>query len=170
MRITLELSQAGLRRAQRELEAYRHTLDERLELFTQKLAQKGLDIASMRFANAEYPGANDVTVRMEQDGTSATIIADGQAVAFIEFGTGVAYPEHPSGLYPHGTYGKGHGADPEGWVYYGEQGSGEPAVGLDGQVIPNLYHTRGNPPAEAMWNAVEEMAASVESVWREVMA
>lgn len=166
MVIRLRLSEQGIKDAVTQTEAYKAELNRRVELFAQRLAEVGLAVAKVRFANAEYAGNNDVTCRVESDGTRATIIAEGQAVAFIEFGTGKAYAEHPSGLYAHGTYGQGKGSNPNGWAYYGVPGTAGEAI--PGR--PGVYRTKGNPPAQAMWMATTEMADRVTSVWREVMS
>lgn len=170
MRIKLTLSPDGIKRAQEEVLAYKSLLDERLEEFVRRLADIGVDVASAKFSTAQYDGDNDVTVHMEQNGKVARVVAEGKAVAFIEFGTGIAYPEHPSGSYKHGTYGRGQGANPNGWVYNGSPGSrGQPVIGRDGLERPGVYRSRGNPPAEAMWSAATEMAAQITQIWREVM-
>jgi len=72
---------------------------------------------------------NDVVVTMNQSGTQATVIASGTTVGFIEFGTGVRYPEWDStGMDytppKHGTYGKGKGASPHGWWFTATSGQG----------------------------------------------
>lgn len=166
MRIKVRLSQKGIKQAQRELQEYRQALNSRLQEFARRLAMEGYEVARLRFSAAKYDGDNDVTVRVEQNGTKARIIASGKSVLFIEFGTGVSYPEHPSGEFAHGTYGKGKGKNPNGWAYRGEPGTGgKPIPGRDG-----VYRTKGNPPAEAMWGATTKMAESVERIWREVMS
>ena len=165
MKIMLSLSQKGVQEALKQVQAYKTLLDKKCDEMVRKLADKGLEEATVRFAHAEYAGSNDMTCRVEHDKRRATIYAEGQAVAFIEFGTGVAYTEHPSGMYKHGTYGKGKGASQNGWAYKGQKGtSGTPIPGRD-----DVYRTRGNPPAEAMWEATALMARSIEEVWREVM-
>lgn len=170
MRIKVRLSPAGIKAAQDELARYKVLLNERMELFVRRLAEIGLNVASIRFEVAQYDGDNDVTVHIEQNGAVARVVASGKSVAFIEFGTGVRYPEHPSGLYGHGTYGKGQGANPKGWVYSGSPGTGGmPVRGRNGAEKPGVYRTYGNPPAEAMWTAATEMAAQITQVWREVM-
>lgn len=173
MTIRLTLSESGIRNAQKQLEEYRTLLEQRAQELAKRLAEKGLAVARIRFENAEYAGENDVTVTMEQNGSRAVITAAGKAVAFIEFGTGVAYPGYsrplPAGVSGHGEYGKGRGANPEGWNYFGTQGSGEQALDGAGVPIPGVYHTRGNPPAQAMWSALAEMAAAIQDTWLEVM-
>ena len=170
MKIKVRLSDAGLRDAERQIQEYKATLNKKAQEFAKSLADKGLDVAKVRFANAEYAGRNDVSCRVEQNGSTCTIIAEGKAVAFIEFGTGAHHNgyggELPPGVGAHGSYGKGQGANRR-WYYYGESGNaGTPVKQVDGK--GQLNYTSGNEPAMAMWGAVEEMASQVEATWREV--
>ena len=113
---------------------------------------------------------SDIAVGVEPDGKKATVYATGQAVAFIEFGAGVAFAEHPSGMYAHGTYGRGQGTKPNGWVYKGVPGpTAQPVYNRLGEQKPDVWRTKGNPPACAMWESTAQMAASIKTVWEEVM-
>lgn len=170
MKIKVRLSDAGLRDAERQIREHKTTLNQKAQEFAKALADKGLDVAKVRFANAQYAGSNDVSCRVEQNGNTCTIVAEGKAVAHIEFGTGVSHSayggELPAGVGEHGTYGKGNGQHKR-WYYYGESGNaGTPVKQVDGK--GQLNYTSGNEPAMAMWGAVEEMASQVESTWREV--
>ena len=170
MKIKVRLSDAGLRDAERQIREHKTTLNQKAQEFAKALADKGLDVAKVRFANAEYAGSNDVSCRVEQNGNTCTIVAEGNAVAHIEFGTGVTHSayggELPAGVGEHGTYGKGNGQHKR-WYYYGESGNaGTPVKQVDGK--GQLNYTSGNEPAMAMWGAVEEMASQVEATWREV--
>lgn len=170
MKIKVRLSDAGLRDAEHQIREYETTLNKKAQEFAKSLADKGLDVAKVRFANAEYAGSNDVSCRVEQNGNICTIIAEGKAVAFIEFGTGAHHNGYggqlPPGVGAHGSYGKGQGANRR-WYYYGEAGNaGTPVKQVDGK--GQLNYTDGNEPAMAMWGAVEEMASQVEATWREV--
>lgn len=170
MKIKVRLSDAGLRDAEHQIREYETTLNKKAQEFAKSLADKGLDVAKVRFANAEYAGSNDVSCRVEQNGNICTIIAEGKAVAFIEFGTGAHHNGYggqlPPGVGAHGSYGKGHGAQRR-WYYYGEAGNAGTLVKqVDGK--GQLNYTDGNEPAMAMWGAVEEMASQVEATWREV--
>lgn len=170
MKIKVRLSDAGLRDAERQIQEYKTTLNQKAQEFAKALADKGLDVAKIRFANAEYAGNNDVSCRVEQNGSTCTIIAEGKSVAFIEFGTGVMHSayggELPNGVGEHGTYGKENGKHKR-WYYYGESGNaGTPVKEVDGK--GQLNYTSGNDAAMAMWGAVEEMASQVEATWREV--
>ena len=170
MIIKVKLSPSGIKKAQSEVRDYKRRVDAKLTEFIRRLSAIGLNVAQARFSTALYDGVNDVTVYVEQDGTKAYIIAEGSAVAFIEFGTGVAFPEHGSGLFKHGSYGSGKGSNPNGWVYNGSPGTGGmPLYDRKGNERSGVYRTKGNPPAEAMWTAVTEMAAQITQVWREVM-
>ena len=170
MKIKVRLSDAGLRDAERQIQIYKATLNQKAQEFAKALADKGLDVAKVRFANAQYAGSNDVSCRVEQNRNTCAIIADGKAVAFIEFGTGVMHSayggELPAGVGEHGTYGKENGKHKR-WYYYGESGNaGTPVKEVDGK--GQLNYTSGNDAAMAMWGAVEEMASQVEATWREV--
>lgn len=141
----------------RALNAYkRSTLETRCNEFIRRLADIGLQIASMRFETAEYDGDNDVSVYVSGNGNSLKVIASGQAVCFIEFGSGVArgsgYPEErrPAGIVGLGEWGKGHGATGEPWYYaHGKKSD-------------------GNPPAMAMLNARDTMVEMVTQIAMEV--
>lgn len=177
MKIKVRLSDAGLRDAERQIREYETTLNKKAQEFAKALADKGLDVAKIRFANAEYAGNNDVSCRVEQNGNTCTIIAEGKAVAFIEFGTGVTHQGWgaagtvgplllPDNIGEHGTYGKENGKHKR-WYYYGDPGN----AGTYVDTVPGkgqLNYTSGNDAAMAMWGAVEEMASQVEATWREV--
>lgn len=128
-------------------------------LFIKRLAEIGVSVASAGFDVADYDGVKDVTVSMTQRGTRAVVKAYGETVGFIEFGTGIRYPEWDnSGMDytppKHGTYGKGQGMRPKGWFFKPGEGA--------------LQHTYGNPPAEAMRTARDVMVARVVQIAREV--
>lgn len=128
--------------------------------FVRRLKELGVSVATGIFSMADYDGVNDVLIAETQAGSRAAVIAYGEAVGFIEFGTGVKFHEYPSaGLEfkppAHGTYGKGKGANPKGWYY-------KPGEGAAGR------HTYGNPPAEAMLTARDTMIAQVVAIAREV--
>ena len=172
MKIKVRLSDAGLRDAERQIQEYKATLNQKAQELAKALAQKGIDVATVRFANAQYAGDNDVTVEHDpmQTPNGFAILAHGKAVAFIEFGTGVIHSaydgELPAGVGEHGTYGKENGKHKR-WYYYGDPGN----AGTYVDTVPGkgqLNYTSGNDAAMAMWGAVEEMASQVEATWREV--
>lgn len=128
--------------------------------FVKRLKELGVTVATEVFSMADYDGINDVLIAETQSGPRAMVIAYGETVGFIEFGTGVKFREYSSaGLEytppAHGTYGKGRGKNPHGWYF--KQGEGAVA-----------RHTHGNPPAEAMLTARDTMIARVTQIAREV--
>lgn len=154
--IKVELTGRSIGKAVKELQQYADWVTAKEAELRSRLAMLGATVASIQFARAIYTGSNDVTVRVDNTGSVAVIYAEGEAVAFIEFGAGATYGYgHPQagefGVGP-GTYpeGKGHWDNPKGWWF----GSGQ--------------HTYGNPPAAAMYSAVQEIAENVTKIAREV--
>ena len=146
---------ASVSRATRSLEEYAADLIEKANTVCERLATIGAVRASLDFSRAIYNGTNDVAVTVEPIDNGYAIHATGNAVLFIEFGSGASYgyghPE-PEGYGP-GTYpGKGHWDDPNGW-WYG-----------------NHEHSYGNPPAQAMYNAKRDIQAEVQRIADEVFA
>ena len=160
MKITINpFDKKSIDKAIKQLEQYKKDFLAKEEIFVKKLAEIGVSVASTGFALADYDGVNDVSVRLEWQGNKAAVIAEGETVGFIEFGTGVKYPEWDnSGMEytppKHGTYGKGHGARPKGWYFKPGEGA--------------VQHTYGNPPAEAMRTARDVMIEKVTQIAREV--
>lgn len=144
----------------KQLEQYKKDFLAKEELFVKRLAEIGVSVASTGFALADYDGIKDVQVTMTQSGTKATVLAFGETVGFIEFGTGIRNPEWDnSGMEytppKHGTYGKGYGARPKGWYFTAGEGGA-------------AQHTYGNYPAEAMRTARDEIVEKVVQIAREV--
>lgn len=154
--IKIELTNDSIGKAIKELKQYQKWVATKEAELRSRLAMLGATVASIQFARAIYNGTNDVTVRVDNTGSVAVIYAEGSAVAFIEFGAGATYGYgHPQagqfGVGP-GTYpdGKGNWDNPRGWWY----GSGQ--------------HTYGNPPAQAMYRAVQEITENVTKIAKEV--
>lgn len=120
--------------------------------------KQALKAAQDNFNNAEYAGTNDVTVTKTQvDENTIKITATGTATNFIEFGTGINYPNsHPEAIehdFIHGTYGNRHGANLNGWIYTGETGNAPDTYELKSGAV----HTLGNKANLCMYNAREEV-------------
>lgn len=160
MKITIDpFDPKSIQKAIDQLEQYKNDFLAKERIFVKRLAEIGVSVASTGFATADYDGENDVQVTMTHSGTTATVIAYGETVGFIEFGTGVKFSEWDnSGMEytppRHGTYGKGFGARPKGWFF--KQGEGA------------AQHTYGNQPAEAMRTARDVMIERVTQIAREV--
>jgi hypothetical protein len=154
------LDSKDIARAIKELNQFKKDFLKREKQLIEGLANIGLKEASVRFTTAMYDGTNDVSVRLDEINNGYAIVADGKAVAFIEFGAGVyhntnePYPNpRPDGIVGIGEYGKGMGKR-KAWGYKNEN--------------DELVITRGNPAAMPMWYASEEIKNSVLRVVREV--
>ena len=151
----------SLDKAIKQLKQYRKRLTEKEAEIVKRLSSMGATVASIRFSQAIYSGDNDVNIHVDWNGNVATIYANGQSVGFIEFGTGARYGYgHPDnsqkgtgpGTWSTGPNGKGHWDDPNGW-WFG-----------------NSQHTYGNPPAMAMYDALNTMAENIALIAKEVFS
>jgi hypothetical protein len=153
------LDEKSVSAALEQLQKYKKDFSVKEKEFVRRLAEIGVRVAQAGFSTADYDGVNDVTVSMVQTSNGYSVVASGETVGFIEFGTGKKYPEWDNtGMDytppKHGTYGKGQGARPKGWFFV--------------QGIGAAQHTYGNPPAEAMRTARDVMIERVTQIAREV--
>ena len=156
----MSLSSKSIKSAIQEVKAFRDSLDAKKDKLLEELANIGVREASVRFTTAMYDGVNDSYVTLETTKDGYCILAEGRAVAFIEFGAGVyhntgePYPNpRPEGIVGIGEYGKGYGKRPA-WGFRNEDGE--------------LVITRGTPAAMPLWYASEEMRNSVLKIFKEV--
>ena len=170
--VKVPLSQRGIDRLLREIESYTVWLKERSQVLLDRLAQAGFEVASARFAKAAYDGTNDASVSMEtrSEGVRA-VVAVGASVLFIEFGTGVTYPDnHPQAAelgMKRGEYGQGHGKQSS-WGYYGDPGTnGVVKMKKDGSTV---VITHGNPANMPMYETVKELEAMLPELVKEVFS
>lgn len=158
--IKMGLSSKSITQAIRELKSYRDSLEAKKNKFLEELAYIGVKEASVRFTTAIYDGVNDSSVTLKPIAGGYCIVAEGHAVAFIEFGAGVyhnpgePYPDpRPEGIVGIGEYGKGYGKR-QAWGFRDESGE--------------LVVTHGNPAAMPMWYASEEMRNAIKAKFMEV--
>ena len=152
------LSNKNINSAIKEVRRYAQWVSEKEAQLRMRLASVGATVASIEFSRAVYTGVNDVTVRVDDTGSVAVIYAEGESVAFIEFGAGDKYGHgHPTagqfgmgaGTYPSD---KGNWDNPNGWWF----GRGQ--------------HTYGNPPAMAMYKALQAMQEELTRIAKEVFS
>ena len=155
--IRISLTDESIKNGIKEVQRYKRWVLEKEKELRTRLAALGATVASIQFSRAIYNGSNDVSVRVDDTGSVAVIYAEGESVAFIEFGAGIRYGYgHPQagehGMGP-GTYpGKGNWDNEKGWWY----GHGQ--------------HSYGNPPAMAMYDAVQKMTEELTRIAREVFS
>lgn len=161
-KITFNLSGKSTKKAYQELVEYISWYKRKTTELTERLALVGVAEASRRFGDAIYDGENDIQLTLKPIDNGWSIVAEGKAVCFIEFGTGVyhnpsePYPGgRPPGVLQIGEYGQGKGKR-QGWVFYGADGS--------------AVFTRGNPAAMPMWYASERIQQEVLAIAREVFS
>lgn len=171
--IKLELNEQSIAEAISEVKAYKQWLIDKTQEFLKALADEGVQIASVKFANAVYDGTNDVSCQMEQRGENkVAVVAVGNATLFIEFGTGVRYPDnHPeagtNGM-TRGGYGYKLGRLPNGWRYVGDPGTNGEII-TEGKHAGEV-HTYGNPANMSMYLTVRELQDKFEEIARRVFA
>ena len=170
--VKVPLSQRGIDTLLREIESYTVWLKERSQVLLDRLAQAGFEVASARFAKAAYDGTNDASVSLEtrSEGVRA-VVAVGASVLFIEFGTGVTYPDnHPQAAelgMKRGEYGQGHGKQ-SAWGSYGDPGTnGVVKRKKDGSTV---VITHGNPANMPMYETVKELEAMLPDLVKEVFS
>lgn len=146
-----------------QLRQYKQSLNGKIRILVERLGSLGVNTADIKFHTAQYDGDNDFDVSAEWiNDTTLLVIASGETVLFIEFGSGLGGYGHPQAKdfgYGPGTYsddesigGKHHWADPDGWYYrHGEK-------------------SHGNPPARAMYDAGKEMRSQIVRIAKEVFA
>lgn len=157
MTITIDLNNLG--RAISDLENYKNQLIAKNEQFVSKLSELGQRVATENFDKAEYDGNRDVEVttgglQKHNDEVSTEVIANGDTVAFIEYGAGVYQPNtHPNNPFERGTYGKGYGKR-KSWGYYDE--------------IGDLHITQGNPSNNCMYEMTKTLKDQSREIAKEV--
>lgn len=87
--ITLELSPASCNKALKELEKYQKEIKPRLDEVCKRIAEVGRDEAQHFFDMAEN-GNGGTAVSVSKIDNGYSVIAEGEKVYFVEFGTGDA--------------------------------------------------------------------------------
>lgn len=169
--IKVRLNQASISQAIKELEEYKVWLRQKTKEFLQALADEGVQIANSKFAKATYDGTNAVSCSVEDRGEGKiAVVAVGGSVLFIEFGTGIKYPDNHPEAGKHGMirgqYGHGLGKLPQGWRYKGDPGSNGEVI-TDGKHAGEV-HTYGNPANMSMYLTVRELEEKFEEIARRV--
>lgn len=156
----------------RKIEDLGNWQSDRAIVFADRLAQEGMEIASIKFSQAVYDGTNDVSVTVEPRGNNVrAVVATGGAILFIEFGTGVTYPDdHPEagelGM-KRGEYGQGHGKQ-HSWGYYGDPGTN--GVLKEKKNGGFVVITHGNPANMPMYETVKELQDRLTEIAKEVFS
>ena len=155
-KITIEPNPTSINKAIKDIRKLNAEWDRKIDEVTRRLAEIGATKASLGFSRAVYTGDNDVSISVEPIENGYSIIASGEAVLFIEFGSGVTYGYgHPAPMnYGPGTYpGNGHWDDPKGWWLPKDKGG---------------LHTYGKLPSATMYQTGKELQQEILRIAREV--
>ena len=171
--ITVELNERSINAAIKELESYKKWLKEKTEELVKELAKQGVEIAKLKFASAAYDGTKDVSVSFKQKkDTRYAVMAVGGTVLFIEFGTGITYPddhpEKPAGLIGRGEYGHKLGRLPNGWRYNGDPGTNGVVI-MQGKHA-GMVQTKGNPANASLYLTERELETKFKEIVKKVFA
>lgn len=166
--IKFRLNEKSIAKAIREIEKYKIEFQKKVDTYRKRIAEEIAVNASLNFGSAviedkirDGPRKPNVTVKVDERGSIAVVVADGEDAVWCEFGAGV-YHNGSIGSSPHpkgnelgftiGSYGFGHGKQ-KAWGYY-ENGQ--------------LVITRGTPASMPMYNAVQEVTRKAIEIAREV--
>lgn len=173
--IKVDLSKEGLARLQRELQAYKTQVNDKLQVFVTKLANYGVKVAESNVGNFGKYILFQVRAEPSKDGCKAILLAtdkskiiskwktaDGIKTAEVspllmaEFGSGqlAQNPNDIEGV-GQGTFpGQTHAFDSEGWYWV--------------DMNDELHHSYGINPTMPMFKAAQEMENLVMTVAKEV--
>ena len=122
-KITLQLTDASITQAITKLEQLKIEVQNSVHKLLKYMADQGVEIAKANVRNIDSGATlSSIKAFMYLNEDKAVIIA-GENAVWLEFGTGVAknkssYPlPLPNRIVPIGTFGKGHGSNPNGWLY-----------------------------------------------------
>ena len=166
--IRVSLNTKDINKAIKELEKYKREFQKKVDTYRRRIAEEIATSATLNFNSAKMedvikgtPRKPEVTVKVDERGNIAVVIADGEDAIWCEFGAGV-YHNGSAGSSPHpygqelgftiGSYGKGYGKG-KAWGYY-----------EDGELII----TRGTPASMPMYNAAQEVTKRAIGIAREV--
>ena len=153
-RITFSLSENSIDNAIVKLIEHKHLIDSKCNLLAERLATLGATVSSLGFSRAFYEGKNDVEITVVQRPKGYSVHANGEAVCFIEFGTGVGATS------PHGAE---LGFTPGSWsVDHAKQFSEK------GYWYYNGHKLVGSTPGNYMYNAGKEMQEQITKIAKEV--
>ena len=171
MKVKIDLRDAtSIDKALNELEKFQERLLKFATDLVNELADEGADIAGVKFSEAVYAGINDAqpgrtAVRFSTWKRKASVYVNGNAVLFIEFGTGITKAEAPEEeaeivrgrVMSHGAYGLRKAENPNGWYYTGSTGMNQPDDTYQVDNRRGSVHTKGNDANSSMYHARLEL-------------
>lgn len=158
--IVVSLGQESIKAAIKEIKAYKQEIKRKTTELVKVMVAQGEDYAINAVSNIDT-GETLGSIRGYRSGNKGVISAGGNAI-WLEFGTGIT-KNGSAGSSPHpkgselgmviGGYGKGHGADKNGWWYYD-----------DGEI----KHTYGIKANQFMYKTILELRRTAPALAVEV--
>lgn len=158
MKIDVQLSKKGIKKAIKELEKYRDSLYLKQKLLVKRLGERGYRVMEEEIRSFPMPYSTGKITRhiiVRVGDTYCTISNDSDHALYIEFGTGIVGAWSP---YENNTIGyeydvNGHGY--EGWYYYDKDEK-------------RVRWTRGMPSRPFVHNTFIKLSSEVISIAKEV--
>lgn len=153
----------SIRAAQAEIDRYTQWCIEKANELCRRLAEVGANVAGIHFAGGFIDENDDVTITINPLNDGYEVLASGQSVCFLEFGTGVAAGNGydttditpPVPITPgswSSTQGKGHFSKHGFWV------------------SPEGHYYTMTVPRMGMYHALEESKRQLEQIAKEVFS
>ena len=168
----------------RELKKRQTWVKKKTQLFIRRLGEIGVDDADYWYNSnlTQLAGTKDIQTKVKYDfsGThyTATVIAQGEEVLFVEFGEGIFYPDdyearddlapNSAPVHLHGFMGKGKGANPKGWIYVGNPEPYNPRGTFRPKGRKKIMRTKGSPATPAMYLTKQGLMRQMDKIVWEV--
>lgn len=165
--IKMNLSAGSIQNAVKELQKYKADLMRKQQVFIDRLAKIGLNVAqqTMESIPPDEKGSyyTEIMNNSRGDIVGAAIRLSGDKILFLEFSTGItygtdAYPTPAGDKYGMGTYpskkAKSDWDNPNGWWYVDDNGQ--------------KHHSYGNRAYMPMYHAEEAIILAVRQIAKEV--
>lgn len=168
--INVQLSEAGIQQAIKELDDWNKEFQGRVQVFTQKLANEGYRITKAKIASIPAGYKKDtinVSVDESPEGYltySVSYSVTGKEAIFLEFGAGVHY-NGPLGSSLHPKAGNMNADVTIGSWSFGPNGKG--LAGNDGWFYGGRY-THGTPTYMPVYSGAQELAQKIRQIAKEV--
>lgn len=169
MKIKCSLTENSIDDAIKQLKAYQKDLERKCKEICKRLADVGLQRATIDYQNVAYVGSKDVSIGVMETESGYVLTAYGSVVLILEFGAGKTFGYgHPQA----DDFGMGPGTHPD--PHY-RTVNGQLVANWEnpkGWYVPGMHNVRtlGNAPSMAMYHAKQDMRGEIERIAREVFA
>lgn len=165
------LSFSSIQNLQKELENCKNSLENKVRLFAEKLAQRGVEIAKIEIANLDAIFTGELLSSIHSEykasfdgGAIFCVVADSEHAMFVEFGTGQRGLDKP---YPYKL------PDGVSWSYAtGETIKKNPVSGNYYWFYPGQdgkwHYTEGMPSRPFMYNTSQQLIKEAEKIGKEI--